>query len=256
MRPFAILLAVILTASANHFNLEFEQDGSKYIEKVDIFKKTGVIVYDVPRHSNTSAMTLLKDYNLRLNVMKDVVQKRCYVYPMEKNEPTLDSVEKGFEMVKGKFPSNKFLVNQLNMFAQDEVDTSTLSKAVIAFCQNYKILNVEFYSEQQAEKLMQQKIKQHFSTRSKRRDVHVGSFMACQDGSTMTDIMNDLGRCWNAKRIDMIKTRCDIKYWKICGNNVHFETLTCKAAGNERHACVIPEHTRANVICCRNKCML
>ena len=52
---------------------------------------------------------LLSPFIQRLNVLRDAIQKVCYITKMEADEPTPDSVEDGLKMV-GLLPLTTFFL--------------------------------------------------------------------------------------------------------------------------------------------------
>merc|ERR1711973_1042707 len=72
-----LLVACVAFASATQYNLEFEENGSKYNERIIVDTKKGFLLYDVPKHGDIAAAKFLKDFNIRLNVLRDAALKIC-----------------------------------------------------------------------------------------------------------------------------------------------------------------------------------
>lgn len=254
MKSLVLVFTLVSTLSAINYDLDFDENGSTYKEKFEIFKQHGIIIYDVPKHGDIVAMKYLKDYQQRMNVMRDEVQKVCYIWNMAKDEPSVDSIEKGLQAVNGKFPSQRYMVENMNMFPMGEADQSTLSPAMVTFCSSYKILNVGFYTPKQMEKMLKDKLDRRFGNRTKRTPIHVDYFNICP-GSVMNT--KSLMKCYRALRPDLIQLDCKIQYTKGCGSIPVWtkQNLMCKYI-NEQYKCVIPTHTIAKVLCCSQKCLL
>uniref|UniRef100_A0A7M5UVD5 Uncharacterized protein n=1 Tax=Clytia hemisphaerica TaxID=252671 RepID=A0A7M5UVD5_9CNID len=253
-----LLVACVALASATQYNLEFEENGSKYNERIIVDKKKGFLLYDVPKHGDIEAAKFLKDFNTRFNVLRDAALKICYIWKMKGDEPTPDSIEDGLKMVQGHFPNNKFLVENDEIFAGPELKEDSLSALMKQFCQGMQKLSIVRKSSKDMEQILKQQIIRKYSGRSKRDTVHhVVEYKPC-NAATMVP---ELEKCNSCNRMDLIKLNCDITYTKYCGYTVRrgMWTADCTKSTSGRHGgfeCRLPSHTRATVKCCRLKCPL
>ena len=62
--------------------MEFEENGSKYNERIIVDKKKGFLLYDVPKHGDIEAAKFLKDFNI---VSNNVVINFHFLYFVDWN---------------------------------------------------------------------------------------------------------------------------------------------------------------------------
>ena len=61
-----IFFTKILSRQANnqHYDLNFNEKGNDYKEKIDIDRQKGIVIYDVPNHAGIGGAQFLKDFKM------------------------------------------------------------------------------------------------------------------------------------------------------------------------------------------------
>jgi len=254
---FLVCLVLVSYATATTYNLEFEENGSKYNEKIFIDKAKGYLIYDVPQHGNIEASKFLKDFNIRMNVLKNSNLKICYIWKMKTNEPLPDSIEAGLKMVKGQFPSGKYLVENNEIYTGPKIPEDSLTPLIKKFCQGMQKLSIIHKSSAEMEKTLREEIMKSLSSgnKVKRSTVHyVNHYKLCPNARAT--MVKEISRCEGCGRTDLIRLNCDITYTRMCGYTVRrgMWSADCTRHPNG-FKCRLPSHTRATVKCCRVKCL-
>merc|ERR1711872_270564 len=120
----AIILSVIALALAKDFNLEFEENGVKFVEKIKIDVAGQTEEYSVPKHMDRAAADVLKDFGKELNAEKVIAKKACYISEIPTGEDKPKVAEKDMErleMVGSKFPSSRYEVVNKMVFPYGEM---------------------------------------------------------------------------------------------------------------------------------------
>jgi len=181
------LLAIVAFATAKIEDLEFEEDGVKFHEKIKIDEKNGIVIVDVPDHGNVQGAKYLSDFNVRLRVQKTDVEKRCYVQAMSSDELSPAAVKLGLQKYQNKFPTRRYEVRKVNQIPVAIMEPHELSKAINDFCGDYDVLRVVEADKPTMEKIALEEakaLKRQLKNPTKRAVTKtVTEFTACTAGS-------------------------------------------------------------------------
>jgi len=250
MYALAILLLGLVSVQGQMYSLDFKEGGQLYKEMITIDKQNQILVYDVPQHANRGAATYLKDFLNRLNVMRDSAVKTCYIWTMDKDEPTPDNVLKALNKANFKFPQNRYWVQNDKMLKIGKYDSTKVPTIIGQFCQNHKLIEVEiFASTADMEKSVKEKLLKKYGNGKTKRAVEIDEYQLCDDDAKYVEHVR---KCYQAGRSDLLTLRCKILLNPHCSY-----TVSCKKLPNQNvFECPDPVHTMTQIHCCTPKCSL
>lgn len=140
---FLLGLFPFTQGEADHYLVEIEEKGTKFLEEIDIDEKQDVEVFRVPNHNNVSGADFYHDFKKRVTVTKLLSQKVCYISEMDSSLTSPGTLKEDLERASlqpGKLP----VTTKSNLVTvTGPADRLRLTKEVLEFCRALPIYNTE-----------------------------------------------------------------------------------------------------------------
>eukprot|EP00794_Sanderia_malayensis_P018728 gene18728-20617_t len=192
------LLSLVALAVAKDFDLEFEEVGKKFVEKVNVDVAGNTERIQVPQHGTRPAVDFLKDFAKGLKAEKVVAEGSCYISSLSSDDEMPSLLERDMTLAGPKFPSSRYEVVKNMVFPVREMSAAEAGEKIAAHCQGLKMMKVFILNKDNINSVVSKWINAKVSGRSK-RDVTVQTFGACTHEST-----NVINNCRPPKRLGTV----------------------------------------------------
>lgn len=147
-----VALAVHDSIAMQNVELEFYEGGKYYKEKIVFDESANTAEYDVPKHGSLNEAKYLFDYKNDIKVIKMEETKSCYLMKIGQNG-SAKAVETGIKKLKGKFPRDRYIVENHDIVPVYRLSQLMLSSSVQKFCGIYPIYEARRSTIKEVEKL-------------------------------------------------------------------------------------------------------
>eukprot|EP00794_Sanderia_malayensis_P018652 gene18652-20533_t len=192
------LLSLVALALASEFDLEFEEVGKKFVEKVDVDVAGNTERIQVPQHGERPAVDFLKDFTKGLKAEKVVAEGSCYISSLSSDDEKPSLLERDMTLAGPKFPSSRYQVVKNMVYPVREMSAAEAGEKIAAHCQGLKMMKVLILNRENVNSVVSKLMNAKVSGRSK-RDVIVQTFGACTYEST-----NVINNCRPPKRLGTV----------------------------------------------------
>eukprot|EP00794_Sanderia_malayensis_P018654 gene18654-20535_t len=201
------LLSLVALALAKDFDLEFEEVGKKFVEKINVDVAGNTERVQVPQHGTRPAVDFLKDFTKGLKAEKVVAEKSCYISSISTDDEKPSLLERDMTLAGPKFPSSSYEVVKNMMYPIKEMSAAEAGEKIAAHCKGLKMMKVLILNEDNINSVVSKLVNAKVSERAK-RDVVVQTFGACTYAST--NIIN------NCRPPKSLATNCKFRHSAHC----------------------------------------
>jgi len=136
-----IVLALIALAKATDFNLDLEEQGQKFVEKIKVDTEGNTEEYSVPKHGDRVAIDVLKDFTKGLKAAKTPSMSACYISELTTGDEIPAAVLKEMKLSGSKFPK-KIKVEENMVLPMGEITAEEVGSKIVAHCKGQKLIKV------------------------------------------------------------------------------------------------------------------
>lgn len=126
---------------AQKFKLRIMEKGTRFYEKVEINEDEQFAHFRVPSHNELEATDEIIDFKMNIAIRR--LKGVCYVQPLPKDFPTLQTVKGGLSEAVNRPPNARISTISERFVIGEELDETFLRKGVREFCNKNPVFRLE-----------------------------------------------------------------------------------------------------------------